>query len=111
VLLAFCDPGGYQRMRAEHTPLDGETPIKERDLELALVSIRERGYLERDSAQTFGVVDISFPILGPDNTTLATLTCPCIRSIDRHVGPDLAQVRALLQSASNALSLTQGMLR
>lgn len=111
VLLAFCDPGSYQRMRAEHTPVDGEVPIKERDLERALASIREKGYLERDSAQTFGVVDISFPILGPDNTALATLTCPCIRSIDRHVGPDLTQVRALLQSASNALSLTQGMLR
>jgi len=111
VLLAFSDPGSYQRMQVEHTPVDGEIPIKEGELERALASIRERGYLERDSAQTYGVVDISFPILGPDNTALATLTCPYIRSIDRHVGPDLTQVRDLLKSAAQALSLKQGMPR
>ena len=53
------------------------------------------------------MVDISCPILGPDNTALATLTCPYIRRIDRHVGPDLAAVRALLQTASQALSFVQ----
>jgi DNA-binding IclR family transcriptional regulator len=111
VLLAFCEPGSYQRMRAEHTPVDGEVPISEKELEKILTAVRQRGYLERDSAQSFGVVDISFPILGPDNTALATLTCPYIRRIDRHVGPDLAGVRRLLQNAAQALSLTQGMQR
>ncbi|MDO8320593.1 IclR family transcriptional regulator [Rhodoferax sp.] len=111
VLLTFCDPGSYQRMRAEHIPVNDEVPVREEGLVQILAAIRECGYLERDSAQTFGVVDVSVPILGPDNTALATLTCPYIRSITCHVGPDLAQVRALLQSAAQTLSLTHGMQR
>jgi DNA-binding IclR family transcriptional regulator len=109
LLLAYADEGSYRRMLAEHTPLDGEVPITEAELQATLASIRERGYLERDSAQTLGVIDISFPILGPDNTALATLTCPYIRRIDRHVGPQMADVRNYLRDAAQALSLTQGM--
>lgn len=111
VLLAFCDDGSLQRMRAEHLPLDGEVPITEAALAQTLADIRARGYLERDSAQTFGVVDISFPILGPDNTALAVLTCPYMRRIDRHAVPELGQVRDFLQHTAQALSLTQGMQR
>ncbi|MGS5085637.1 IclR family transcriptional regulator [Hydrogenophaga sp. A37] len=109
LLLAFADEGSFNRMLAEHIPVDGEVPTTQDALQATLASIRARGYLERDSAQTQGVADISFPILGPDNTALATLTCPYIRRIDRHVGPDMAQVREYLRAAANALSLTQGM--
>jgi DNA-binding IclR family transcriptional regulator len=109
LLLAFADEGSFNRMLAEHLPVDGEVPTTPDALRVTLASIRERGYLERDSAQTQGVVDISFPILGPDNTALATLTCPYIRRIDRHVGPEMAQVREYLRAAAHALSLTQGM--
>lgn len=111
VLLAFCDLGSYQRMRAEHTPVNGEVPITEEALAGTLAAVRARGYLERDSAQSFGVVDISYPILGPDNTAIATLTCPYIRRIDRHIGPELERVRGYLHQAAQALSLTQGMVR
>lgn len=109
LLLAYADEGRFNRMLAEHTPLDGEVPIAEDALAAILATVRRQGYLERESAQTLGVVDISFPILGPDNTALATLTCPYIRRIDRHVGPDMVQVREYLRDAANALSLTQGM--
>lgn len=109
LLLAYADEGRFNRMLAEHTPLDGEVPITTEQLQATLAEIRATGYLERESAQTLGVVDISFPILGPDNTALATLTCPYIRRIDRHVGPDMAQVRESLREAATALSLTQGM--
>jgi DNA-binding IclR family transcriptional regulator len=111
VLLACADAGSYQRMLAEHTPVDGEVPISPEQLASTLASIRQQGYVERDSAQSFGVVDISFPVLGPDNTALATLTCPYIRRIDRHVGPDQTEVRELLRAASSALSLNQAMAR
>jgi DNA-binding IclR family transcriptional regulator len=107
LLLAYADAGSYQRMLAEHTPLDGEVPITEEKLALTIAEIRQQGYLERDSAQSFGVVDISFPILGPDHTAIATLTCPYIRRIDRHIGPELPQVRELLREAAKALSFTQ----
>ncbi|CAM8626217.1 IclR Transcriptional regulator [Comamonadaceae bacterium] len=107
LLLAYADPGSYQRMLAEHTPLDGEVPISEAELADTLSNIREQGYLERNSAQSFGVVDISFPILGPDKTALATLTCPYIRRIDRHIGPDIDQVRQFLRDAAKTLSFSQ----
>src|SRR3989338_8066601 len=55
LLLAYADEGSYRRMLAEHTPLDGEVPITETDLQATLANIRKRGYLERDSAQTLGV--------------------------------------------------------
>jgi len=104
LLLAFSAPEALQRMRAEHTPLDGEVPITDRLLMQTLAGIRQCGYVERDSAQSFGVTDISFPVLGPDQSALATLTCPFIRRIDRHVGPGLAEVRTLLQRAAQELS-------
>jgi DNA-binding IclR family transcriptional regulator len=105
LLLAYSDEGSYRRMLAEHTPLDGEVPITEVALTQTLSGIRAQGYLERDSAQSFGVVDISYPILGPDNAALATLTCPYIRRIDRHIGPGQADVRELLGKAAQALSM------
>ena len=111
VLLAFSEADDLQRMRAEHTALDGEVPITEAKLQAELDAIRTRGYLERDSQQSYGVVDISFPILGPDHCALSALTCPYIRRIDTHVGPDLQQARALLGQAAHALSLTQGAAR
>ena len=104
MLLAYADADSRQRMLAEHRPLDGEVPVTDDGLAQTLAAIRAQGYVERDSAQSFGVIDISFPILAPDNTALASLTCPYIRRIDRHVGPDLAAVRACLREASVALS-------
>jgi DNA-binding IclR family transcriptional regulator len=111
VLLAFSATADMDRMRAEHTAVDGEVPITETKLQSTLSSIRELGYLERDSQQSFGVVDISFPILGPDNGALAALTCPYIRRIDTHVGPDLQAARELLRQAAQTLSLKQGATR
>ena len=105
VLLAFSDAAACQRMLAEHTPVDGEVPISETALSQSLQQIRDTGYLERASAQSYGVVDISFPVLGPDRVAIATLTCPYIRRIDRHVGPDQTMVRDLLAAAARSLSL------
>ena len=111
MLLAYADADSRQRMLAEHRPLDGEVPVTDDGLAQTLAAIRAQGYVERDSAQSFGVVDISFPIFAPDNTALATLTCPYIRRIDRHVGPELAAVRACLREASVALSFVPGLSR
>jgi len=110
-LIAFAEPEQARQMLAQHTALDGEVPISPDELARALLSVRELGYVEGDSLQSFGVVDISCPILGPDNTALAALTCPYIRRIDRHIGPNQQQVRGMLLQAAQALSLTQGMTR
>lgn len=109
LLLAYADAGTFRRMVAEHTPVDGEVPISHDQLSKTLAAIREQGYVERESAQSFGVIDISFPILGPDNTALATITCPHIRRIDRHIDPELSEVRELLRKASKTLSMNHGL--
>ena len=108
VLLAFADASQAQQMLAQHTALEGEVPVESDALAAALGLIRKQGYFERDSMQSFGVTDISCPIFGPDHSALAALTCPYVRRIDRHVGPDQKTVRLLLQQAAQALSLTQG---
>lgn len=104
LLLAYAEEGSYQRMLTEHTPLDGEVPITAKALRETLAAVRDQGFIERNSAQSFGVVDVSFPILGPDGTALASLTCPYIRRIDKHAGPDQSEVRQLLREAAAALS-------
>jgi DNA-binding IclR family transcriptional regulator len=108
VLLAFSDASRAQQMLNQHIALEGEVPIESEALNTTLRTIREQGYFERDSLQSFGVADISCPIFGPDNSALAALTCPYVRRIDRHVGPDQKTVRLLLQQAAQALSLAQG---
>lgn len=105
VLLAYSTPASFARMCAEHQPVDGEVPTTHEALQHVMGEIRHCGYLERDSAQSHGVVDISYPILGPDDGALATLTCPYIQRIDRHVGPQRDDVRVLLGEAAAALSL------
>ncbi len=108
VLLAFADASGAQQMLAQHAALEGELPVEPDALADALGVIRKQGYLESDSLQSFGVVDISCPIFGPDHSALAVLTCPYVRRIDSHDGPDQKGVRLLLLQAAQSLSLAQG---
>ncbi len=105
VLMAFQSDARRAEMRSEHQILDGEVPLSDEDLSRILERVRELGYWQGDSQQAFGVVDISLPILGPSGQALAVLTCPFIRRIDRHVGPDVEATRALLQQAAAGMSL------
>jgi len=105
VALAFQSEQRRSEMLAEHDALDGEVPLPEAQLEAVLERIRALGYWQGESHQTYGVTDISMPILGPDGHALAVLTCPFIRRIDRHVGSDLDTVRELLARAAKGLSL------
>ena len=105
VLLAFQTEQRRAEMQAEHEVIDGEVPASPRALKAMLEKVRTAGYWQGDSQQTFGVTDVSMPILGPDGHAMAVLTCPYIRRIDRHVGPDLAATRMLLRSAAAQLSL------
>lgn len=108
LLLAFADPASRDRMLAEHLPLQGEKQIDMPALLNTLSMVRHDGYIDRDSAQTFGVTDIAFPICGPDGSALAALTCPYIRLIDGYISPPREQVREFLREAAAALSLTDG---
>jgi DNA-binding IclR family transcriptional regulator len=92
-------------MLAAHQAVDGEVPLSQDELEATLQQVRALGRWQGDSLQASGVVDISIPVLGPYGQALAVLTCPFIRCIDRHIGPDLDTTCALLQRAARGLSI------
>lgn len=105
VLLAFQDEARRARMLAAHEALEGEVPMDGPALAAALDSVRQQGGWQGESQQTWGVTDLSLPVLGPDGSALAVLTCPFIRRIDRHPGPGQADTYARLVSVAAALSL------
>ncbi|MGH8789508.1 MAG: IclR family transcriptional regulator [Cupriavidus necator] len=105
VLLACQADTRRQQMLDEHHAVEGEVQIPREELEQTFASIRELGYKQRDSLQSFGVTDISCPILDPKGHAMAVLTSPYIRRIDRHVGPTLDEARALLIRTAQALSV------
>lgn len=105
VLLAFQSEARRAEMLAAHEVMDGEVRFSARSLAATLRGVRERGHWQGESLQTFGVTDISMPIMGPDGHALAVLTCPFIRRIDRHKGPGLDATRALLLQTVAGLSI------
>ena len=105
VLLAFQSDETRAQMLAQHQAVEGEVPMSARKLKAMLREVGERGHWRGDSQQAFGVTDISMPVLGPHRDALAVLTCPYLRRIDRHVGPDLHQTCDLLQRAARELSI------
>ncbi|CAN7598300.1 hypothetical protein D9M68_111270 [compost metagenome] len=107
MLLACQTDTRRQQMLDEHHAVEGEVQIPREELEQTFASIREPGYKQRDSLQSFGVTDISCPILDPKGHAMAVLTSPYIRRIDRHVGPTLDEARALLIRTAQALSVNQ----
>lgn len=105
VLLACQDETRRAQMLAEHIVVEGEVSIPDDEIKRTLAQIRADGYKQRESLQSYGVVDISCPILGPDGSALAVLTSPYIRRIDRHAGPPLDEARELLLRAAQTLCL------
>lgn len=105
-LLAFQSDARRAEMLGEHEVLEGEVGLPAPELERLLAKIRAQGYWQGDSQQAYGVIDISFPILGPQGEAMAVLTCPFIRRIDRHVGAGVEEARELLREAAQALSLS-----
>ncbi|CAG2155978.1 IclR family transcriptional regulator [Cupriavidus numazuensis] len=105
VLLACQTEERRTQMLDEHVAVVGEVKIPEDEFAQTLASIRELGYKQRESLQSFGVVDISCPIFDPQGYALAVLTSPYIRRIDRHAGPSLDEARELLIEAARSLSL------
>jgi DNA-binding IclR family transcriptional regulator len=105
VMLAFQSDQRRDEMLAEHQVLEGEVPLSRQDLQQLLAQIRAQGHWEGESRQAYGVSDVTLPLLDPYGHAFAVLTCPFIRRIDRHLGPDLAAARALLAQAARELSI------
>ncbi len=107
VLLAFAPPAERAFMEAEHE--DGfEDAAPPEGLAQRLAEVRARGYELMPSAQVEGVQNISVPVLGPEGTVLAALTCPYMRRIDRDDRPDPRRTLALLVEAGRDLSRLSG---
>lgn len=106
VLLAFQTPDERRMMLDEHEGLGGES-VPTAKLEARLAQVRERGYENMPSQQTRGVTNVSFPVLGPDNTAIAALTCPFVARLDP-ARPGLGDVVARLGKAASALSALAG---
>ncbi|MDR5761606.1 IclR family transcriptional regulator [Caballeronia sp. LZ035] len=107
VMLAFQTDEQREHMLAEHTKVKGEMTVDRAVLEADYPRIREAGFSRKDSQQTFGVTDVTFPLFGPSGEAIAALTCPYIRRIDDYVAPSIEEVSALLNDASNSLSMTR----
>lgn len=105
VTLAFQPPEERAHMLAEYRKIKGETPLNEQELAQACQTIRHAGFLRQESRQTFGVTDLSVPILGPSGHAIAVLTFPYIRRIDSHVAPPVDAVAEHLHQTAAALSM------
>lgn len=105
VMLAFQSEPERARMLAEHTKVKGEIALDDTALASLCETIRAAGHLRKESAQTFGVTDVSFPILGPSGYAIASLTTPYMRRIDQYVAPSLDDVTAMLDAAARTLSM------
>ena len=108
VLLAFQSAEQREHMLAEHTKVKGEIALDRDVLEAAYQEIRQDGFSRKDSQQTVGVTDITFPLLGPSGEAIAALTCPYMRRIDEYVAPPIDAVTELLkESAAGAVDVSR----
>jgi DNA-binding IclR family transcriptional regulator len=105
VMLAYQSEAERARMLAEHTKVKGEIALGDAALASLFAAIRAEGHLRKDSSQTFGVTDVTFPILGPSGHAIASLTTPYMRRIDDYVAPSLEDVTTMLRAAADELSM------
>ncbi|WP_153102464.1 IclR family transcriptional regulator [Paraburkholderia hayleyella] len=105
VLLAFQNDAQRAQMLSEHTAVKGEIPLDETELNATWDAVRTQGFSQKDSQQTVGVTDVTFPVLGPAGQAIAALTCPYLRRIDSYAAPTLEATTALLRATAGGLSL------
>jgi DNA-binding IclR family transcriptional regulator len=106
VLLAFASPREREFMIQEHEMLPGER--RPRDFKARLDLVRQRGYELMTSQQTSAVQNLSAPVLGPNGTIVAVLTCPFILRLDTTSAPSLERVLEMLRDAARKLSPVAG---
>jgi len=107
VLLAFQNLQERRFMLAEHEAVAGEAPAPD-DLEQRLAEIRARGFEMMPSRQTRGVFNVSAPILAPDGSALAAVTCPYVDRIDDDTAPKIDSVADMITAVVRQLSLVSG---
>lgn len=107
VLLAFAGETERRLMLQEHERIMDEVAPPDLDERLRLV--REHGYEMMDSQQILGVMNLSVPILGPNDSAIAVLTSPYIKRLDKDDAPDPHKVLELLKQGSAEISTLAGL--
>lgn len=107
VLLAFATPQERAMMEAEREDQD-EDKSRPEGLDERLQIIRRQGYETMPSVQSEAVFNLSAPILGPNDTAIAALTCPFLPRIDRPDVPGMEAVLDILLQAVSELSIVLG---
>lgn len=107
VLLAFRSEAERAMMIAEYERAGDDTEQPDRIAE-RLAQVSARGYEAMPSRQTAGVHNLSAPILGPDGTALAALTCPYLHPLSQPQAPDMPATIQLLRRTAGALSAMAG---
>lgn len=110
VLLAFQSGQERQFMLTEHEAVAGEAPVPD-DLEQRLAAIRARGYEAMPSRQTRGVFNLAAPVLRPDGSAIAAVTCPYIERIEDSAAPGVDAVAQRIAQLGRELSLFSGVTR
>lgn len=108
VVLAFQTPEQRAHMLAEHTKVKGEAAFDLGELERQSDALRAIGHIQQESRQTFGVTDVTYPILGPSGQAIAALTCPYMRRIDAYVAPSVDAISEMLHDTAKSLSMFRG---
>ena len=105
VLLAYATPTERKLMAEEHEMMPLET--KPADLDARLADIAKRGYEQMESRQTPSVINLAVPILGPQGSILAAMTCPYVQRLDT-TAPDQPSVLKHLIAGGTAISSNAG---
>ncbi|WP_375420126.1 IclR family transcriptional regulator [uncultured Sphingomonas sp.] len=105
VILAFSAPARTAEMLDELSAVKGSS-IRELKERIALVA--ERGYDRQPSPITYGVTDMSYPVLGLDGYLIAALTIPFLERIDGSQPVDMEAAREQLAAAAQTISTRLG---
>ncbi|MCX5513209.1 IclR family transcriptional regulator [Kaistia algarum] len=107
VLLAFATSQERAMMESERED-QAEDAHRPEGLDRRLVEIRRQGYEVMPSVQSEAVYNLSAPILGPNDTAIAALTCPFLSRIDRPNVPGRDAVLDILLETVRDLSAALG---
>lgn len=107
VLLAFATARERAMMEAERED-KAEDKSRPEGLDDRLVVIWQQGFETMPSVQSEAVFNLSAPVLGPNDTALAALTCPFLPRIDRPDVPDMKKVLDILLATTRELSIVVG---
>jgi DNA-binding IclR family transcriptional regulator len=106
VLLAFQDQLQRDMMISEQ--LRGEETSVPEGLMERLAAVRTDGYESMSSLQTAGVRNISAPILTPEGTAIAAITCPYITPLNGHAPTHEACLDLIRKAAREISEIVSG---